>query len=121
MLGFEYQGIADTSISYDMVHRDIGDYDQELLNELNPLNKHSYQHAFRASSDFMHAKLTANYLLTLFGEKLDEGGFQRAWIKYELGQGINANIGVIDYLGGSLGFDSIKDNDMIFTDMSYSF
>jgi len=121
LLGFEYKGIADTSISYDMVHRDIGDYDQELLNELNPLNKHSYQHALRASSDFMNATLTANYLLTLFGEKLDEGGFQRAWLKYELGQGINANIGLIDYIGGTFAFDLIKKNDMIFTDISYSF
>lgn len=121
LLGFEYKGIADTLISYDMVYRDIGEYDERLLNELNPLNKQSYQHAFRVSSDFMNASLTANYLLSLNGEKLDEGGFQRAWIKYELGEGINTNFGVVDYIGGSLIFDEIKDNDMVFVDISYSF
>jgi len=121
LIGFEYKGIADTSISYDIVYRDIGEYDERLLNELNPLNKQSYQHAFRVSSDFMNASLTANYLISLNGEKLDEGGFQRAWVKYELGEGINTNIGVVDYIGGSLGFDSIKDNDMVFVDISYSF
>ena len=28
-----------------------------LMNEFNPLKKHSYQHAFRVSSDFMNASL----------------------------------------------------------------
>ena len=121
LLGVEYKGIAETLISYDIVNRNFGNYDERLLNELNPLNKHSYQHAFRVSSDFMHATLTANYLISLYGEKLDKGGFQRAWVKYELGEGINTNIGIVDYIGGSLAFDAYKDNDMVFADISYSF
>lgn len=121
LLGVEYKGIADTLISYDWVHRSLDEHDERLLNELNPLSKHSYQHAFRVSSDFLNASLTANYLLSLNGEKLDEGGFQRVWIKYELGEGINTNIGVVDYIGGSLIFDEYEDNDMIFADISYSF
>ena len=121
LLGLEYKGIADTLISYDVVNRTIGEYDERLLTELNPLHKQNYQHAFRVSSDFINATLTANYLISLYGEKLDEGGFQRAWIKYELGEGINTNMGVVDYLGGSLTFDAIKDNDMIFADISYNF
>jgi hypothetical protein len=121
LLGVEYKGVADTLISYDIVNRNFGEYDNRLLNELNPLNKHSYQHAFRVSSDFMNATLTANYLISLYGEKLDEGGFQRAWLKYELGEGINTNIGVVNYFGGSFIFDEYKDNDMVFADISYSF
>ena len=121
LLGFEYKGIADTLISYDVVTRNLSEYDDRLINELNPLHKHSYQHAFRVSSDFINATLTANYLISLYGEKLDEGGFQRAWIKYELGEGINTNIGIVDYIGGGVLFDAIKDNDMVFVDISYSF
>lgn len=121
LLGVEYNGIADTVISFDTVNRHFGNYDDKLLTEINPLNKHSYQHAFRVSSDFMHATLTANYLISLYGEKLDKGGFQRAWIKYELGEGINTNIGLVDYIGGSIAFDAYKDNDMVFADISYNF
>ena len=121
LLGVEYNGIADTLISYDIVTRHFGEYDSRLLNELNPLNKHSYQQAFRVSSDFMNATLTANYLISVYGEKLDEGGFQRAWVKYELADGINTNIGVVDYIGGAFFFENIKDNDMVFVDISYSF
>jgi len=121
LLGAEYKGIADTLISYDLSLRHFNNYDERLLNERNPLEENTYQHAFRVSSDFMNATLTANYLISLFGKKLDEGGFQRAWVKYELGEGINTNFGVVDYIGGSTLFDSVRDNDMLFVDIAYSF
>ncbi|PTB88168.1 hypothetical protein C9925_00145 [cyanobacterium G8-9] len=121
LLGVEYNGIADTVISYDFVTRNIGQYDERLMTEVIPLKKHDYQHAFRVTSDFLNATLTANYLISLYGEKLDEGGYQRAWIKYELMDGININTGIVDYIGGSVLFDALKDDDMIFADISYSF
>ncbi len=121
LLGLEYNGIADTLMSYDIVTRQTHDYDSRLLAEFNPVKEQQYQHAFRVSSDFMNATLTANYLISLYGKKLDEGGFQRVWVKYELADGVNANVGMVDYIGGSVLFDAIKDNDMFFTDISYSF
>jgi hypothetical protein len=121
LVGVEYKGIADTLISYDVSLRHINSYDVKLLNERIALEEDTYQHAFRVSSDFMNATLTANYLISLYGKNLDEGGFQRAWVKYELGEGTNMNVGVVDYIGGSTLFDSIKNNDMVFTDISYSF
>jgi hypothetical protein len=121
LLGLEYKGIADTLFSYDISLRHFNTYDNRLSNEIMPTDENTYQHAFRVSSDFLNATLTANYLISLYGKKLDEGGFQRAWVKYELGEGINMNFGVVDYIGGSKLFDSIKDNDMVFVDISYSF
>ena len=121
LLGVEYNGIADALISYDIVARNMGEYDDRLITEAIPLKKHDYQHAFRITADFMNATFTANYLISLYGEKLNEGGFQRAWIKYEVMDGVNMNVGVVDYIGGSALFDTIKDNDMVFADISYSF
>jgi hypothetical protein len=121
LIGTEYRGIADTLISYDVSLRHINNYDERLMGERNPLERNTYQHAFRVSSDFMNASLTANYLISLYGKKLDEGGFQRAWVKYELGEGIITNFGVVDYMGGSKLFNTVKNNDMIFADISYSF
>jgi hypothetical protein len=114
LLGVEYNGIADTKLSYDIANKHITD-------ESPMFEQDSYQHAFRATSDFLNATLNVNYLVMLFGDKMDEGGFQRAWIKYDLADGINANFGVVDYMGGSKMFDAIKDNDMVFMDVSYSF
>lgn len=121
LAGFEYNGIADTMISYDLVRRTIGDYTPLLLTEQLPVQENEYQHAFRVSSDFMNATLTANYLISLYGESLDEGGFQRAWVEYEYADGINMTAGIVDYISGSVLFDAVSDNDMVFVDISYSF
>ena len=121
LVGVEYNGIADTLISYDISIRHLNNYDTRLLNEFNPLEKDTYQQAFRISTDFVNNTINANYLISLFGQELNEGGFQRVWVKYDLADGINVNIGVVDYIGGSILFDTVKDSDMIFTDISYSF
>ncbi len=121
LVGLEYNGFSDTIISYDASVRHIHSYDNRLKNSPISTQKDTYQHAFRVSSDFMNATIKGNYLLSLFGKKLDEGGFQRAWIKYDISDGIYANVGVVDYIGGSNRFDGVVDNDMIFMDVSYSF
>jgi len=121
LIGVEYKGIADTMISYDFSLRHFNHYDQRLKNELFLPKHNTYQHAFRVTSDFLNATLHANYLLSLYGSKFDEGGFQRAWLKYDIADAISTNIGVVDYIGGSKLFDTIKNNDMIFADISYSF
>lgn len=121
LLGTEYQGIADTAISYDVALRKVHDYDTQLQNEFLPVKEHTYQHALRVSSDFMNATVKGNYLISLFGSKLDEGGFQRAWVKYDIADGIFANIGYVDYIGGSTRFDAVKNNDMAFVDVTYGF
>jgi len=121
LLGFEYNGIADTLISYDIVSRNFSAFNPRLNSEVIPLRKNDYQHAFRVSSDFINATVTVNYLISLYGEKLDEGGFQRAWVKYDLLDAVNINVGVVDYIGGSTLFDLVEDNDMIFADIAYSF
>jgi len=121
LLGLEYNGIADTLISYDASLRVLHDYDNRLLNETLEVEKDTYQHALRITSDFMNATLHANYLVSLFGESLDEGGFQRAWVKYDIADAVYANFGLIDYMGGSNRFDAVVDDDMVFVDVSYSF
>ncbi len=114
LAGFEYNGIAETKISYDFANK-------HMTKESTLFEQDSFQHALRVSSDFMHASLHANYLLALFGKAADKGGFQRAWCKYDIRDGLNANVGVVDYIPGSGLFDMIADNDMIFMDISYSF
>jgi hypothetical protein len=42
-------------------------------------------------------------------------------VKYDIADGIYANIGVVDYMGGSTRFDAVSNNDMAFMDVSYSF
>ena len=121
LLGLEYNGIADTTLSYDIVKRTISDYDNRLLIGLNPIQKDIYQHAFRIKSEFLNASLKANYLISLYGQSANKGGFQRLWGEYEINDGLNLSFGIVDYIGGSPMFDMIEDNDKIFMDITYSF
>ena len=109
LIGFEYRGILDTSISYDVAMEKI-----ESQND-------NYQHAFRVSSDFINATLQANYLISTAGFKLKKGAIQRAWLNYDIADNIDISMGVVDYIGGTYYFDAISDADMVFLDISYSF
>jgi len=121
LLGVEYNGIADTRINYDISLRHFNTYDNRLIEEDFIAGEDTYQHALRIGRDFMHATLSVNYLLSLYGKRCDEGGYQRVWLEYALVDGVNLSGGVVDYIGGSKLFDSIENNDMLFMELSYSF
>ncbi len=122
LLGFEYSGIADTTISYDIALRHFNEYDPRLfVPEENYLEQDTYQQALRINSNFLRDTLHANYLVSMFGKNFDEGGFQRAWMDYEVADGINTEIGIVDYFGGTPLFDLVQDQMVLFMDMSYHF
>ncbi len=121
LIGFEYKGINDTTISYDYSMRHLTNFDNFLEKEPNFEEENTYQHAFRVSSDFVNATVHANYLISLFGGDANKGGFQRAWLKYDVADGVNTEFGVVDYLGGSRVFDLVKDEIILFTNISYNF
>ena len=138
LVGFEYSGISETTISYDIAVRHFMEYDDRLgvksmpnplypayssesTIPLAPIEKNTYQHAFRIRSNFMNDTLHLNYLHTRYGLGLEKGGFQRAWIKYDIADAINTEVGVVDYFGGTPLFDEVKDEMLFFMDISYSF
>ncbi len=109
LVGFEYNGIDETVIAFDIANKFLKD------------SKDVTQSALRVSSDFMNDTLKANYLLSLYGKSLNEGGFQRVWFDYEINDNLSSSIGYVDYMQGSPLFDAIHNNDMFFTSLKYSF
>lgn len=113
LVGFEYNGISETTISLDFANkRFLKDYG---------IDQNNYQGAFRVTSDFYHDTLHANYLISVFGKSFNDGGYQRAWVEYEISDSVKSTLGIVDYLGGNTFFDAINDNDMVFGDITYSF
>ena len=122
MLGLEYSGITNTTISYDFSVRHFNQYDSRLfVPEENFLEQNTYQQAFRISSNFVDDTIHPNYVISMYGKQLDEGGYQRAWLDYDVADAINAEFGVVDYFGGTPLFDLVKDQVVVFMDMSYNF
>jgi len=122
LLGVEYSGVSDTTISFDSALRHFNQYDERLyVPQENFLGQDTFQQAFRVNSNFLNDTMHLNYVASVFGKKLDEGGYQRGSMEYEVADAINAEVGVVDYFGGSPLFDLVKDQFVVFMDMSYNF
>ncbi len=122
LIGLEYSGLTNTTLSYDIALRHFNQYDERLYVPFeNFLEQDTYQQAFRINSNYFNDTLHLNYLVSVFGKKADEGGYQRVWMDYDVADGISTTLGVVDYFGGSPLFDRVENYDILFMDMSYSF
>jgi hypothetical protein len=120
LLGVEYSGFSDTTLSLEVANRHLNEYDRALQGE--GLAEDVWQSALRYQGDFMHARLHLLALVSLFGRGLDEGGFSRYSAAYDIADALTLTGGVVSYEGGKqFPFSSIADNDRLFLDLKYSF
>ncbi len=120
LLGIEYAGFADTSLSLEVANRHLHDYDIRLAND--NIQEDEWQSALRYSGDFMHARLHLLAVISAFGEKLDEGGFGRYSAAYDIADGLTFTGGVVAYESGDkLPFAEYGNNDRLFVELKYSF
>ena len=126
LVGVDYMGISDTVLSVEFVNRHIFDYETKMasITAAKPdyTDQNEYQTALRVTSTFMNDSLNANALLSMFGASWEYGGFARVWVAYDVMDGVNANVGFVDYLDGERPFAAaIQNNDKVFADITYSF
>ena len=118
LIGAEYSGFRDTTVSLEVVRRHVTGFDSALAAAGHVEN--DYQTAFRYTGDFFHDRLELTALATLYGEELDEGGFTRLSAEYDLYDAFTLGGGVVMYREGER-TSAIADNDRIFVEMKYSF
>jgi hypothetical protein len=122
LLGFEYKGIRDTTISLEVADRYLVDYQPIMKNLPDFVDEHELQTALRVLYNFNHDRATLGYLGQYFGNTFEKGGFHRIWLEYELIQSVNITGGVIDYFGGDNPMlDAMKNNDKLFVEAKYFF
>lgn len=120
LLGVEYSGFNETTLSLEIANRHLTDYDHALSDD--GIKQDEWQTAVRYQGDFLHARLHLLALLSLFGSDLDEGGFGRYSAAYDLADALTLTGGIVDYRGGEkTPFNAIDDNDRLFLDIKYSF
>ena len=120
LLGVEYSGFDDTTLSLEVVDRHLHDYDSVLAD--NGTEEDEWQTALRYSGEFLHARLKLTALAVLFGEPGEGGGFGRFQGDYELADSLNFSTGLVVYdSGDKRPFTVIGDNDRLFLDLKYSF
>jgi hypothetical protein len=122
LFGVEYSGITDGSLSYELALRNINNFENAINTVANQFTKkETYQQSIRFTQNYLNQTLDLTAIISLFGKKADDGGFVRVSLDYDIDDNISMSGGFIDYLGGSTAFDGIKNNDRIFTKISYSF
>jgi len=122
LLGFEYKGVRDTTISLEVVDRYLVDYQPVMKNLPDFVDEHELQTALRVLYNFNHDRATLGYLGQYFGNTFEKGGFHRAWLEYELTHSVNVTGGIIDYFGGENPMlDAMKNNDKLFVEAKYFF
>ena len=122
LLGFEYKGIRDTTLSLELADRYIVDYQPIMKNLPDFVDEHELQTALRVLYNFNHDRATLGYLGQYFGNSFEKGGFNRVWLEYELTQSVNITSGIIDYFGGENPMlDAMKNNDKVFVEAKYFF
>jgi len=120
LLGIEYAGFSETTLSLEIANRHINGYDRALSNE--GIEEDLWQTALRYQGDFMHARLHLLALVSLFGERLDEGGFGRYSAAYDIADALTLTGGIVSYESGTQPpFAAIADSDRLFLDIKYSF
>ena len=120
LVGVEYSGFKDTSLSFEMADKWMTNYDHGAQN--SGINEHMVQYALRVSRTFLHEVLDLTILTSLYGKSADDGGFIRTQGTYDLSDAISITLGAIFYKSGSHALlRQIGENDAFFTSITYGF
>lgn len=121
LLGVEYSGFSETTISLEAVNRHIFDY-HDSMSQADHAQKDEFQSVFRISKDFWYDRLTITGLFATFDLTGDDGGFQRLTCEYDWSDALSITAGLITYKSGDkFIYNDIGDNDRFFLEFRYSF
>jgi len=122
LMGLEYKGFTDTSLSLEIADRYLPDHQVAMESMPDAVKQHNLQTAVRALYFFDHDRATLGYLGQYFGQQFEQGGFHRLWLDYELSSDVTVVGGLIDYFGGENAlFEAMKNNDKLFADLKFYF
>ncbi len=120
LLGAEYSGFTNTTISIEGFYTIYNNYDDYA--KTAEVEEKEFQTAIRISRTFINDTLTLTFVALYNGENWDKGSLQRYTAEYDLMDALTLTGGAVFYNSGdSMLFENIEDNDRIFFDIKYSF
>jgi len=122
LLGLEYGGFDNVTLSLETALRHLHDYEPGLGLGPTGVDQNTWQTALRFSGDYLRDRLELVLLAVRTGASLDDGGYTRTQLGYELRQALLATVGLVLYHGGKREpFASYADNDHLLLRLQYSF
>lgn len=131
LVGFDYMGILETTLSLEIANRHIFEYEAQMANQTQGVvpdfvRRDEVQSAFRATRSFYNDTLETTIFASMFGHNWEYGGFVRASVDYALMDALHLELGVADFVAPKSAqnrpmMEAISNNDRVFTQLRYSF
>jgi len=122
LIGIEYYGISNVSISIEGVNRHLFDYVPELIESPTFTRKNSQQIALRYTQNFLNEKLEVTALAVILGYDGRDGSIVRLSADYDIRDALTAGIGILLYQSGDLPpLSSWGQNDRLIFNVKWSF
>jgi hypothetical protein len=122
LVGLEYSGFTDTTVSFEIADRHINNYDSRLDDGPNFEEQDRFVSAIRVTRTFLNETLKLTVLAQTFGVTGDDGAFQRLTAEYDLTDSVELTGGVVFYQSGDLPrFKDVGSNDRVYLEMKYHF
>ncbi len=122
LLGTEYSGWSETSISIESGLKHLNDFDSRLEAEPDYQLEDRIATTINFMQDYYNQTLHLQILGTMIGEWGEDGGLNRVSLEYDAVDAFSVKGGIMIYQPGDiLYFQSLNDNDRIFLEARYSF
>ncbi|MCI5146328.1 MAG: ligand-binding protein SH3, partial [Candidatus Electrothrix sp. AR3] len=122
LIGLEYTGFPESSISLEFANRHINDYDAALEAAPDGVIEDMFQASLSYNRDFLNDTLSLTFLATIFGPSSADGAFERLSLEYDLSDTVLLRGGAVLYQSGDLlNMQDISHNDRLFLEIRYSF
>jgi hypothetical protein len=122
MAGLEYAGFTDTRMTLEIADQHLFDHESVLKEDPDGRKADQLHWVARLDKDLMNDTLTLTLLVSVYGERGQDGAYQRLSAEYEIKDAFTVDGGVTLYQSGDLpAFKTIGDNDRFFLEFKYSF
>ena len=124
VLGLEYSGIGDTTLSLEAANRHLAGFDKALEAFPDGQAENINQYVFTYRGSFLREQLDLLAVLSYYGRKAGQGSLQRYSATYELAEALHLTGGVALYTPGDgkiFLLNAAQDNDRVFFDLKWSF
>jgi len=122
LVGADYAGFRETTISIEFANRHIFDFDERIAAAPDAQKEDWNQISLRLTKDFLNDTLHLTMLVSSYGLFAREGGFERFQLEYDIRDNLSVTGGVVLYQSGDFpSFKDIGDNDRLLFKLEYRF
>jgi hypothetical protein len=122
LLGVEYYGLIDTTITIEGVNRHLFEYDDRQRRAPDFVRQDSQEISARVTRNFWNERLTATFVGILLNWNARDGSIVRFDVDYDIRDALSAGMGILLYQTGDLPpLSQWGRNDRLFFRLKWSF